>query len=304
MIKVKIPATSANLGSGFDCLGIALKLYLYLECEYNPGKKIDLEFQGEGAEEFSTQQANLIRKAINLVLKKKQKINPQSGLKIKVINEIPVGRGLGSSAAAILGGIISAAQLLNLNLDPTEILKLAFHLEEHPDNLVPALVGGLTIAYKSEQGGIKWNKIKLPEELSLILAVPDFTLNTRMMREILPAKIPLNDAVYNIGRVALLVNALNNSNWEVLSEAMQDKLHQPYRIPFIPGLEELFYKIKKISLGGVAMSGSGPSLLSFTRKGSEETIKKVMKDVFVKAGVSCRILTLEPDQEGVSVINF
>lgn len=304
MLKIRVPATSANLGSGFDCLGMALKLYLYLECEENFKGKIELEFRGEGAEEFSADQNNLLREAINLVLEKNQRISPRRGLKIKVINEIPVARGLGSSAAAIIGGIVSAARFFNLDLTYPEILKLALLLEGHPDNLVPALIGGFAIAYKTEQGEISWSKINLPRDLSLVLAIPDFSLNTRMMREVLPAKISLNDAVYNLSRVALLVNVLTNSHWEVLGEAMQDKLHQPYRAPFIPGIEELFSKVKATSLGGIALSGSGPSIIFLGRKGSEETIKKIMKDVLARAGVSCcRILTLEPDQEGISVVN-
>jgi len=304
MIKVKVPATSANLGSGFDCLGIALKLYLYLECEENFKRGIEFEFQGEGAEELSTNQHNLLQEAINLVIEKNQRINHQRGLKIRVINEIPIGRGLGSSAAAVVGGIVSAARFFNLDLTYSEVLRLTFLLEGHPDNLVPALIGGLTIAYETDQGEIKWNKISIPKDLSLILAIPDFTLSTKMMREVLPTKISLTDAVYNLSRVALLVNALTHSHWEVLFEAMQDKLHQPYRIPFIPMIEELFSKIKSTKLGGVALSGSGPSIISLVKKGSEDTIKKIMKDVFTKTEISYRILILEPDQEGTSAIDI
>jgi homoserine kinase len=126
-----------------------------------------------------------------------------------------------------------------------------------------------------------------------VVAIPDFTLNTKEMRKALPQKVALPEAVFNLSRSALLVNALQNSDWEVLAEAMEDRLHQPYRAPFIPGIEGMFSQIKKMGLAGIALSGSGPSVASLTKKGSEEEISKIMKDAFLKAGITCRILVLE-----------
>ena len=218
-----------------------------------------------------------------------------------MLNEIPVTRGLGSSASAIIGGIVGAARLYNINLTNQEMLELALSLEGHMDNIVPALIGGFTLAYKTGQGEIKWTRIKTPLDLRIVLAIPEFTLNTKEMRKILPQKVALTEAIFNLSRSALLVNALQNSDWEVLVEAMEDRLHQPYRVPFIPGIEDMFLKIKKTGLAGVALSGSGPSVVSLTKKGREAVISKTMKDAFLKAGINCRVLVLEADLEGTLV---
>jgi len=303
MIKIRVPATTANLGSGFDCLGLALKLYLNLEIEETENSLV-IEYQGEGAEKFSLKkkEETLIWKSINLVLKKTHKDIHKKGLKIKVLNKIPITRGLGSSASAIIGGIVGAARLYGIDLTNQEMLGLALSLEGHMDNIVPALIGGLTLAYKTGQGEIKWARIKTPLDLRIVLAVPEFTLNTKEMRKVLPQKVTLSQAIFNLSRSALLVNALQNSDWEVLVEAMEDKLHQPYRTPFIPGIEDIFSQIKKTGLAGVALSGSGPSIVSLTKKGREETISTIMKDTFLKAGINCRILVLEADLEGTKLI--
>ena len=302
MVKIRIPASSANLGPGFDCLGLALKLYLYLEME-EIEEGLVIEYQGEGAEKFSVKKKEdtLIWKSINLVLKKNYKDIPKKGLKIRVLNKIPITRGLGSSASAIIGGIVGAVRLYNIDLTNQEILKLALSLEGHMDNIVPALIGGLTIAYKTGQEEIKWSRIKTPLDLRIVLAVPEFTLNTKEMRKVLPQKVALSYAVFNLSRSALLVNALQNSNWEVLAEAMEDKLHQPFRAPFIPGIEEMFSQIKRTGLAGSALSGSGPSVVSLTKKGSEKTISQIMQSAFLQANINCRILVLEVDLEGTVV---
>jgi len=300
MIKIQVPATTANLGPGFDCLGLALKLYLNLEIE-EIEEGLVIEYQGEGAEKFSAKKDTLIGKSAELVLKKTGQDKSKKGLKIKAFNQIPITRGLGSSASAIIGGIVGAAKLYNINLTNQEMLELALSLEGHMDNIVPALIGGLTLAYKTGRGEIRWTRIKTPRDLRIVIAIPDFTLSTEEMRKALPQKVTLPKAVFNLSRSALLVNALQNSDWDVLAEAMEDRLHQPYRAPFIPGIEDMFSQIKKTGLAGVALSGSGPSVVSLTKKGREETISKIMKDAFLNAGITCRILVLEADLEGTTI---
>jgi homoserine kinase len=303
MIKIRVPATTANLGPGFDCLGLALKLYLNLEIEETE-EGLVIEYQGEGAEKFSAKKKEdtLIWKSINLVLKRAYNDIHKKGLKIRMLNEIPVTRGLGSSASAIMGGIMGAAKLYNIDLTNQEMLELALSLEGHMDNIVPALIGGLTLAYKTGQEEIKWTRIETPLDLRIVLAIPEFTLNTEKMRKVLPQKVALPEAIFNLSRASLLVNALQNSDWEVLAEAMEDRLHQPYRIPFIPGIEDMFSQIKKTDLAGAALSGSGPSVVSLTKVGSEEAISKIMKDAFLKAGITCRVLVLEADLDGTKLI--
>ena len=302
MIKIQVPATTANLGPGFDCLGLALKLYLNLEIE-EIEEGLVIEYQGEGAEKFSAKKNTLIGKSVELVLKKAGWDKSKKGLKIKVFNQIPITRGLGSSASAIIGGIVGVARLYNINLTNREMLELALSLEGHMDNIVPALIGGFTLAYKTSQEEIKWAKIKTPLDLRVVVAIPDFTLSTGEMRKALPQKVTLPEAVFNLSRSALLVNALQNSDWDMLAEAMEDRLHQPYRVPFIPGIEDMFVKIKKTGLAGVALSGSGPSVVSLTKKGREETISKIMKDAFLNAGITCRVLILEADLEGTKTVD-
>jgi homoserine kinase len=301
MIKIQVPATTANLGPGFDCLGLALKLYLNLEIE-EIEEGLVIEYHGEGADKFSAKKDTLIEKSAEIVLKKTGWDKSKKGLKIKVFNQIPITRGLGSSASAIIGGIVGAAKLYNINLTNQEILELALPLEGHMDNIVPALIGGLTLAYKTGQEEIKWAKIKTPLDLRVVVAIPDFTLCTGEMRKALPQKVTLPEAVFNLSRSALLVNALQNSDWDVLAEAMEDRLHQPYRAPFIPGIEDMFSQIKKTGLAGVALSGSGPSVVSLTKKGQEEVIGKLIKNTFLNAGITCRTLTLEVDLEGTKLI--
>ncbi|MEE8564361.1 MAG: homoserine kinase [Atribacterota bacterium] len=303
MIKIRVPATTANLGPGFDCLGLSLKLYLNLEIE-EMEEGFVVEYQGEGAEKFSAKKKEdtLIWKSINLVLKRTHKDIHKKGLKIKALNEIPVTRGLGSSASAIIGGIVGAARLYNIDFTDQEMLELALSLEGHMDNIVPALIGGLTLAYKTGQEEIRWIRIKTPPDLRIVVAIPEFTLNTGKMRKILPQKVALPEAIFNLSRSALLVNALQNSDWEVLAEAMEDRLHQPYRAPFIPGIEDMFSQIKETGLAGIALSGSGPSVVSLTKKGREGEISKIMKDAFLNAGITCRTLVLEADLEGTKLI--
>ena len=302
MIKVRVPATTANLGPGFDCLGLALKLYLNLEIEKKIEGGLEIKCVGEGAREFPSDKNNLIWESMNLALKRSKRDSDKEGLKIRVFNEIPVARGLGSSAAAIIGGIVGVAKLYNINLTYQEILELALSLEGHMDNIVPALIGGFTIAYKTEKEEVKWSKIKFSNDLRIVLAIPNFTLSTEKMRKVLPSKISFSDVIFNLSRTSLLVNALQNSDWDILSEAMEDKLHQPYRIPFIPGVEEVFSKIKRRGLAGVALSGSGPTVVSLTKKGSENIISEIIKDAFKKARITCRILVLEADLEGTKLI--
>ena len=303
MIKIRVPATTANLGPGFDCLGLALKLYLNLEIE-EIEEGLVIEYQGEGAKKFSAKKKEdtLTWKSIDLVFKNTGKDIHKKGLKIRVLNEIPITRGLGSSSSAIIGGIVGTARFYNIDLTNQEILELALTLEGHMDNITPALIGGLTLAYKTGREEIKWIGIKTPPDLRIVVAIPEFTLNTREMRKVLPQKVALSKAIFNLSRSALLINALQNSDWEVLPEAMEDRLHQPYRAPFIPGIEDMFSQIKKTGLAGIALSGSGPSVVSFTKAGSEEVISKIMKDAFLNAGITCRILVLEADLEGTKLI--
>lgn len=265
MVKVKIPATTANLGSGFDCLGMALSLYLEIEME-RIERGFEFQAEGEGVENLSADKNNLIYKAVTLVMDKADIVREERGIKISIKNEIPLERGLGSSAAAIIGGIVGASELYNLNLSREEILQLAFKLEGHLDNIVPALIGGFTISYRGQKGEIRWVKLDLPHDLRAVVGIPSFTLSTEEMRKVLPKQVSLRDAVDNLSKSALLVNALQQSKWGLIPEAMQDRLHQPFRLPFIKGARNIFTEVEKSGIAGVALSGSGPTIISLVKE--------------------------------------
>ncbi len=301
MVKVRVPATTANLGSGFDCLGMALSLYLELEME-RIKEGFEFNAQGEGSEILSSDKDNLIYRAANLVMDKAN-IKPEDrGIKISIKNDIPVERGLGSSAAAIIGGIVGAEQLYDLNLSREEILQLAFELEGHLDNIVPALIGGFTISYRDQKGEIKWVKLDVPYDLKAIVGIPSFTLSTDEMRSVLPKQVSLQDAVDNLSKSALLVNALQQSKWALIPEAMQDRLHQPFRLPFIKGAQNIFAEVQKSGIAGVALSGSGPTIISLVKEGLENEIIKIMKKTFADADIKSKVKTLEPDLDGAILL--
>jgi aspartate kinase len=300
MVKVRVPATTANLGSGFDCLGMALSLYLDIEME-----KIDCGFvfqaEGEGSEILSSDRNNLIYKAASLVIEKIG-LNPEKeGIKISIRNEIPVERGLGSSASAIIGGILAAAELYDLDITREEVLQMAFSLEGHLDNIVPALIGGFTISYRDQNGQIKWVKLDIPHDLRAVVGIPPFTLSTEEMRKVLPKQVSLQDAVDNLSKSALLVNALQQSKWELIPEAMQDRIHQPFRLPFIKGAKNIFSEVQKSGIAGVALSGSGPTIISLVKDEAENEIIRIMKKTFHSAGIKSQVILLDPDLDGARI---
>lgn len=301
MVKVRIPATTANLGSGFDCLGMALSLYLEIEME-----RIEQGFEfraaGEGAEILSSDKNNLIYRAASMVMDKANISSKNRGLKIVIKNEIPVERGLGSSAAAIIGGIMGATLLYDLSLSREEMLQLAFEIEGHLDNIVPALIGGFTISYRNQKGQIRWVKLDVPDDLKAVVGIPSYTLSTEEMRTVLPKQVALQDAVDNLSKSALLVNALQQSRWELIPEAMQDRLHQPFRLPFIKGAKNIFTEVQKSGIAGVALSGSGPTIISLVKEGLEKEIIKIMKQTFSDADIKSQVKALEPDTDGATVV--
>lgn len=293
MVRVQVPATSANLGPGFDTLGMALQLYNIIEMEEVNGNTV-IEVEGEGAEEISKDSSNIVFKAAQSVFK--QANYEPKGLRIKLINNIPIARGLGSSAAAIVGGIVAANFVSGEKLTEKEMLSMATSIEGHPDNVAPALLGGIVVSAMADDE-VRYLKIAPPNNLKCVVAIPDFLLSTSAAREVLPQSISLNDAIFNISRASLLVGAFINGDLSLLSVAMDDKLHQPYRCSLIPGMKKVFAAAKLAGAKGVALSGAGPTLIAFTDKNSE-LIAKVMKETFIENGVQARVLILDPNPIG------
>lgn len=304
LVTFKIPATSANIGSGFDSVGLTLDLYNEIHIYENENsKKIEFEITGEGENEISKDN-NMILDAMKLVYKK-LKAKPEKGYIIKCINRIPLSRGLGSSSAAIIGGLLSANYILGNKLSlENDILNMAVQLEGPPDNVPPAILGGIISGVVRKNEDFKYVKINTPKNLKAIVAIPNFHLSTEKARNALPKEISFKDAIFNISRAALLTSALSSNKLDLLEVATDDKLHQDYRAKFIPGLKELFKEVKKAGAYSVTISGAGSSILALV-KNDENIIKKVsnaMKESFAKKKIESEIKVLNIPNKGIVVI--
>jgi len=289
--RIKIPATAANIGPGFDSLGFAIDKYLTVEVREGSGN-IRLLGRAKG-----------IRESDNAVLegmKQAEKIIGRSlpSLNIEIDSEIPLRGGLGSSAAARVGGLFAANKILKGNLSVEEIAEFAAGLEGHPDNAFPAALGGFTVCCSTEDG-VKFINHKIDEGLKVVVGVPEIEVVTEKARKILPGKIAFQDAVYSNSRSCLLVSALLQKEYGLLKWAMDDKLHQPYRKKFIPGFDEIVRETKREGAFGTAISGSGPAVFSFSTAGKTERIVSVMVRLWQAKGVKANFFVASPVNKGV-----
>ena len=303
LVTFKIPATSANIGSGFDSVGLALDLYNEIHIYSNENsKKIEFEISGEGENEISKDD-NMILDAMKLVYKR-LKAKPDKGYIIKCVNRIPLSHGLGSSSAAIIGGLLSANYILGNKLSiEDDILNMSVQLEGHPDNVSPAILGGIISGVVRKNEDFKYVKINPPKNLKAIVAIPNFHLSTEIARNALPKEISFKDAIFNISRAALLTSALSSNRLDLLEVATDDKLHQDYRAKFIPGLKDLFKQAKDSGAYSVTISGAGSSILALV-KNDEKIIKKVsesMKNSFSKKKIDSEIKVLNIPVKGILI---
>jgi homoserine kinase len=292
-ITVTVPATTANLGPGFDCLGLALNLYN--DVTFTPAASgLEITIAGEGAAAISSGADNLVIRAAGQVFAQVGRRPP--GLRVHQQNNIPVGSGLGSSAAATLAGILGANALVDGRLSQDDVLRLATEMEGgHPDNVAPALVGGLVLI-NQEKGDYLLEPIAVPE-LRLVIVLPAFDLATAVARAALPERVPLADAIFNAGRTGLLVRALMLGDYAKMAVAMQDRLHQPYRLPLIPGMAAAFAAAQEAGAAGVALSCAGPSLVALAAA-RHEHIAAAAVAAFHQAGLAARSWILSPDRQG------
>ncbi len=266
MVTVKVPATSANMGSGFDSVGVALQLYNTISAEEIDGG-LNIEVADDSARYIPVNERNLVYRAMMSTFGRIG-YKPK-GLHIIQTNSIPVTRGLGSSSACIVGGIIAANQIGNGNMTKQDIINLASYLEGHPDNVTPAVTGGMAVAVKNR--GIKYLNFPVNnEKLSFAVYIPNFSLRTKVARAALPELLSYRDASYNIGRSAMLTGAMLTENYELLSTALQDRMHQYYRKRLIGGSSKIFYEAEKCGAIGTYISGSGSALVSIVLKENEE----------------------------------
>lgn len=258
-VKVSVPATTANLGPGFDTLGMALTIGDELIVTATKGSGITVDVQGVGAGEVATDETNLIARSLAHAFASKGVAVP--GLHLEAHNVIPHGRGLGSSGAAIVAGVMAAKGLLEgiVEFTSSELLALATDMEGHPDNIAPSLFGGLTIAWMTDQGP-KHKKLSVHRGVSLVVAVPeDASMSTSLARSLQPETVPHKDAIFNLSRSALLIAALIQSP-ELLFEATEDRLHQNYRASAMKDTDALLQSLRKLGFAAV-VSGAGPSVL-------------------------------------------
>jgi homoserine kinase len=299
-IIVKVPATSANLGPGFDALGLALDLWNEATFRSTKDKKISVAVEGEGEGELPSDQSNAVAEAALQVYELAGK--PCNGLKIHCLNRVPLGSGLGSSSAAMLTGMLGANALLGEPFSREEILKLAIETEGHPDNVAPAMLGGLvaSIIHESHVVSLRLTLTGTHIPFHITVVFPDFDFPTKQARALLPQRVDRKDAIYNISRAVIVTEAFRQGDLDMLAEAMNDRLHQPYRLPLIPGAQAAMEAMKAAGASGVALSGAGPSLIAFSTK-RETAIGKAGQQAFTEAALESRVFKLKINRKGAQV---
>ncbi|KAH8771222.1 GHMP kinase [Hyaloscypha sp. PMI_1271] len=346
MIIIKVPCSSANIGPGFDVIGLALSIWLELHVEVVQSETSDdplncvIRYEGEGAEEVAlSADSNLVTRTALYVLRCHGQRTFPAETRVRIINPIPLGRGLGSSGAAVVAGVVLGNEVGKLGLTKARMLDYCLMIERHPDNVAAALYGGFVGTYLNDlspedtsrkeiplsevlvepAGGVDtgkappepphnighYMKFSWAPEIKAIAIIPQFEVSTAKARDVLPTSYSRADLVFNLQRIALLPSALGRSppDAEQIYLAMQDKVHQPYRKELIPGLPEILHSVTPKShpgLCGICLSGAGPTILALATE-NFEGIAKVILEMFKKTGIECTWKLLEPAEEGMTV---
>ncbi|MBX3111456.1 MAG: homoserine kinase [Fimbriimonadaceae bacterium] len=296
MIRVRVPATTANLGPGFDCMGMALDLWnTFTVEETGPRGEVVVENTGEGADRLPTDRTNLVAET-TLALLGKRYDDLKRGLKFTSHAEVPCGSGLGSSSTAVVAGVTFAEALLG-DIDRDRILRRSVQIEGHGDNVGPAIVGGLLLIMPHD-GGVVVRSV-LTEPMRVVVCVPDFDFPTSVARAALPQEVPLKDAIFNLGRAMFALQAFRNGDDDLLSIALEDRIHQPYRLGHIPGAADAIEAARQQGAVGSCLSGAGPGIIAFARK-DHGLIGQAMVEAYAQAGLQARAWVLDTTQEGVS----
>ena len=298
--EVLAPATTANLGPGFDCLGMALDLWNRLEVIPAPERSPEssqVEVAGEGVDELASDASNLTFRALKFLFDEAGLEMPP--LRLRCHNTIPLSRGMGSSAAAIAGGLVAANTLSGNPYSANELLEMAATIEGHPDNVAAAVLGGLQLVV-SDGPQLYTAPIPVPEDIQAVLFIPETRIATADARAVLPGQVSVADAVFNMGRVALLVAGMALDRPEYLDVATQDKLHQPYRQPLFPAIKLIFAAARDAGALGVFLSGSGSTVLALTR-GREMTVAYEMFEAARLTGVPGKMEITRPTASGAHV---
>ena len=290
-ITVRVPATSANMGPGFDCLGIALDIWNIVSVEVGVH---GFEISGHGENELPRDETNLVWSSIARVFREADRDMPIISLNCH--NDIPTTRGLGSSSAALVAGLVAGNELCGSPFDKTDLLQMAADVEGHPDNVAPALFGGMQIAV-AHQGGVINALVPVPDNLSAVLYVPDSPMPTEEARDLLGSEVPRTDAVFNIGRAALLVRAMASGDLRHLDIATEDRLHQPARQTIFFPMNNIIRAAMGAGALGAFLSGAGSTVLALATE-KEFTIGYEMADAAVKSGLTGDVVITSPTTLG------
>ena len=292
-VRVDVPASSANLGPGFDALGLALALYN--EIEVVASDSVSVTVAGEGAEHLAPNERNVVVRGVRMAYEAAGR--SFRGCAVTCVNRIPLARGLGSSAAAWVGGLVAGNALLGAPLDRDALLALAARAEGHPDNVAAALLGGLTVAFGGPAGA-RAVSLPVPAELRWIVLVPDLSMSTAEARAILPQSVRHADAVFNVQRVALLLASLQAGRTDLLSSALEDRLHEPFRLRLFPWMAEVTAAARAAGALGCVLSGAGPSLLAVAVGDAAAAVASAMEQTLARAGVTGVARMLAVDTQG------
>lgn len=300
-VRVKVPASTANLGPGFDTLGMALSLYAWIEIK--PAESTVIHLYGDQMKGIPVDKSNLIYEVAQSVFREAGVSVPE--LEISMYSDIPLTRGLGSSASAIVGALVAANELIGSPLDQSKLFDMATALENHPDNVGASLFGGIITAVW-DGAHAQYLRIEPPADLQVLVAIPQFHLATSKARKVLPEQVSLSDAVFNVSRTSLFTAAMAAGRLDLIRAAMQDRLHQPYRAPLVPGMSRILEEAVEHGALGAALSGAGPTLLALTdrrdNRGAE--LERFLIDVLNEQGITAQTIWLEPCTQGAAVLTI
>ena len=310
-VSVKVPATSANIGPGFDCLGVALPIYNIVTIDETvlPGTGIEINIISDEIDVDNIIIDHIPKDENSIVYKAVETLYNSVGqtpseLKINIQTSIPVTRGLGSSAAVIVGALVAANKVIGNPADESALLAIATEIEGHPDNVTPALVGGLVMSSLESDGRIVYRKLDWPEEWAITACIPDVELATEISRSVIPSEVPIGDAVFNLKRMGMFVKAVQDHDIELMKIALTDKLHQPYREKLVPGLKELNEAFKhEEDVMGCVLSGAGSSMLIISKYNVLDKVIATTQEVMDNLNIRADIRTLKVEEHGATILD-
>lgn len=296
MIRVKVPATTANMGPGYDVLGMALSQYSTFQCQEDD--KISLFIEGLESQKLLDQdhEDNLVVRSMNHLFEYVNKY--PKGYKLEIINDIPLARGMGSSASAIVGGLLVANHLVDAKLGQDQILMLATQIEGHPDNVAPALMGNIVLSAMVDDNQVIYHSIHPFEDMTCVLFIPDYEVSTNMSRSVLPKSISMADAVHTSGHLSLMLAGFMTGNKDLIGKTMADKLHEPYRKGLIKSFDD--FKAAALDAGAFAfsLSGSGSTIIAYCDHGSAPSVKDAFETISQRYEISGASKIIAPCSKG------